>query len=100
VTNDPTTKPCPAGRIYSLRMTGEHVYTHNPDCECHGTGRVPMDTRELLEALFALGWDVNIYRTAYGVRVDIDNGSDYLTPSGKFNTPDEALSAALREVTP
>ena len=87
MTDDPTTKPCPY-----------HQYPA-PWCNaCHGTGRVPMDTGELLEALFADGWDVKIYRTAYGVRVDVDNGSDYLTPSGKFKTPDEALRAALRAV--
>ena len=44
MTDDPTTKPCPY-----------HQYPA-PWCNaCHGTGRVPMDTGELLEAL-ALAW--------------------------------------------
>ena len=97
MTDDPTTKPCPS----KFWHHPEVVAQGEPCCVCGGTGRVPMDTGELLEALFALGWDVKIYRTAYGVRVVLlRNGSDYFTPSGKFNTPAEALRAAIRAVTP
>ena len=96
MTDDVTTKPCPycGGKPEIGPCSGQWRSDG-----CHGTGRVPMDTGELLEALFADGWDVKIYRTAYGVRVDVDNGSDYLTTSGKFKTPDDALRAALRAVS-
>ena len=97
VADDPTTKPCHDGRIYSLRMSGEHVYTHPPDCTCHGTGRVPMDTGELLEALARA-----VAPAVFSFSVfEHENGQVY--GSAMLQSPSpiyEALSAALWAVTP
>jgi hypothetical protein len=77
-----------------------------PECpDCHGTGRVPMDTGELLEALrIALPWphgfDLTPYDDVWAVEKWLwDKGAVYYNAnSKKFNTPDDALRAALREV--
>lgn len=91
MSNDPTTKPCP-----DCPGDGSTWVDQTP-CACHGTGRVPMDTGELLEALFDAGEYIeSIERLSDGMVIVILGISE--VESMRDNL-DEALSAALREVT-
>jgi len=104
VINDPTTKPCPCVCHKPEEASGhgfrdEYGVWQVENCHvCHGTGRVPMDTGELLEALFAEGWDVRLHRNIVeGVVVTLNNGGCDLIRNGA--TLDEALRAATLAVT-
>ena len=87
---------------------------HHMNCACAGTGRVPMDTGELLEALRTrcagvrpggypilspvIPDDADPDEIAWIVTVRLN--SAWIPFDRKAATPDEALRAALRAVTP
>jgi hypothetical protein len=96
MTDDPTTKPCPQGRP---------GWNHGACKTCHGTGRVPMGTGEMWDALRE--W-ANAEDGAY-VSISVGGGQDWTAIA--INVQDDghsftvegdladALRAALRAVT-
>jgi hypothetical protein len=94
MTDDPTTKPCGAGYPPSIE--------HPSYCYCHGTGRVPLDTGELLEALrqrhrqFVLFCDAS-QDDEWGFAW-LNDGDRNITAEFSFPDSDDALRAALRAV--
>ena len=95
MTDDPTTKPCPLAHPDHKRVGRTITGVWYGCASCGGTGRVAMDTGELLEALAARGV---VQLTGYdnGMWTCVGTG----TTSGKPKPRDEALRAALQEVTP
>jgi len=98
VTDDPTTKPCPecGGRGYD-RISDDGAFDKRECYECNASGRVPMDTGELLEALARA-----VAPAVFSFSVfEHENGQVY--GSAMLQSPSpiyEALSAALWAVTP
>jgi len=105
MTDDPTTKPCPLAHPDHKRVGRTITGVWYGCASCHGTGRVPMDTGELLEALRARAHSVELRFRRENVRA----GREWIAFAivvdreaivGYGKTPDEALRAALRAVTP
>ena len=122
MTDDPTTKVCPGCNGKGTPDQDEWCcnFAHIdvgwgdgpcPDPSyggCGGTGRVEMDTGELLEALHrSLQWPrgFDLSPTESGFEIEFwtfeDDGFQYDRPYRPFEgqSPDDALRAALREVT-
>jgi hypothetical protein len=97
--DDPTTKPCPTQERVIDYMGGGTK--HSPTCRtCQGTGRVPLTTAELLEALLDLGYHVSNISKFHGrTRVNLGRDERPMVCTVIGNTPDDALRAALRAVT-
>lgn len=105
MTDDPTTKLCPY-------KPGDYPCS-NKCIGCHGTGRVPLTTGELLSALAkVIRWngyasletvltrDSGGESVVFRVSTQMLDGSDQRFPNiGYSITPDDALRAALRAVT-
>ena len=89
---DPTQKPCPRCRgskgVWNERGTWS-------DCDCLPTGTVPLTTGELLEALGSThDFELACRLGEFAVLCE-----DFDPPEVFYDTPYDALRAALRAVT-
>jgi hypothetical protein len=67
-----------------------------PKCPCHGTGRVPMDTGELWDALTDAAVSFTVYAKTHAVDIYVFAPGGHVRYSGE--SLDDALCAALRAV--
>jgi len=105
MSNDPTTKPCPCVCHKPEEASGhgfrdEYGGWQVENCPtCHGTGRVPMDTGELLEAC-ARRYPIGALSWSNGWEFYEDTAWDSNSGYWQAANRDEALRAALWAVNP
>jgi hypothetical protein len=93
MTDDPTTKPCQRGHYRAPDGSEQCV-------QCHGTGRVPLTTGELWDALMMTVGHFVAYADAPGFCTIVLSPSKH-DPNifDEHHDLDDALRAALRAVT-
>jgi hypothetical protein len=101
--DDPTTKPCGIDPGCNGTLVRDHGHDDSPCDICHGTGRVPLTTGELLDALrerlgdgaqlCGVNWVARLKRWQVVIMF-------VAAPTARFDgdTPDDALRAALRSI--